>query len=320
LGTERIIGTVDETGAFYLVHSQAVYLHDAETYFVEKLDLEKKVAFVQKRNLDYYTQAVSESNIVIDEEDTERPLNEGRLGLGEVTVTTMLPMFKKIKFASRDSIGFGKLDLPPQQLNTRAVWLIPPAETVKRVTGFGRTPVDGLVGIANVLVDIARLHIMCDPSDIGTVVDSTNRGSPTLFVYDRYEGGMGFAQRAYRVFEAILEDTLALVRQCDCDDGCPSCVGAPVPDYAQTSIDSGTHDVLPDKEAALVMLHDILDKEPYIPAKPPRPPGAEPGVARPNAPMDDLPAKDEEDDPVDVTPLPDHLAKLIRQRIKRLKD
>ena len=35
-------------------------------------------------------------------------------------------MFKKIRFHSRDSLGFEKLELPPQLLETVALWLAPP--------------------------------------------------------------------------------------------------------------------------------------------------------------------------------------------------
>jgi len=49
-GGAKVIGTIDETSAFQQVHPQAIYLHEAETYFVNKLDTDKKVAFVEPTN------------------------------------------------------------------------------------------------------------------------------------------------------------------------------------------------------------------------------------------------------------------------------
>lgn len=117
---------------------------------------------------------------------------------------------------------------------------------------------------------------MCDPRDIGAVVDSMNTGSPTLFVYDRYPGGIGFAEKTYRVLEDVLEACLQLVLACECEDGCPSCVGAPVPPFVQNDPDLSPRGRIPDKEAALILLHSLLGKEPYIPkpVKVPRYPSA----------------------------------------------
>lgn len=313
-GTQRIIGTIDEESAFLQVHREAVYLHGGETYFVEDLDIVKKVAFVQKKDLDYFTQAVPESNIVIDEVETERGLKKSTLGLGSVTVTSLIPLFKKIKFGSRESIGFGRIDLPPQKLETHAVWLVPPAKAVERLMQFGRTPVDALAGIANVFTDIARLHIMSDPSDMGTVVDASNFGSSTLFVYDRHQGGMGFAQRAFKVCERILEDVLVVIRSCSCEEGCPSCVGAPLPHASQTSMDGGTLGVIPDKEAALVMLHGILEKEPYTPKHPRKFP---PSLGPPRK-EDESPGSEDNDIHKPAEALPFHLEQQIRSRLSEL--
>ena len=120
----RVIGTMDEVSALAQLHTHAVYLHGAETYFVETLDLDKKIAFVAKRDLDYYTQSIQTSKIRIDETEEEKPWRGCTIGFGDVTVTTTIPMFKKIKFHSRDSLGYEQLELPPQSLETVSLWLV----------------------------------------------------------------------------------------------------------------------------------------------------------------------------------------------------
>jgi ATP-dependent helicase YprA (DUF1998 family) len=120
-------------------------------------------------------------------------------------------------------------------------------------------------GIANVLPDVVSLFAMCDPLDLGTAVDSKNVGVPAVFLYDKYPGGLGFAQKTYGMIGEVLEAALDLIRACPCEDGCPSCVGAPLPPHMQTDPDAMGKGRIPDKDSALILLHAILGKPDYIP-------------------------------------------------------
>lgn len=257
----RVIGTMDEVSALAQLHTHAVYLHNAETYFVEALDFDKKIAFVTRRDLDYYTQSIQMSKIKIDETEEEVDWRNAKIGFGDVTVTTTIPMFKKIKFHSRDSLGFEKLEMPPQSLETVSLWLVPPQSAVEAVRQTGRVFAEGLVGIANAMVECAPLYVMCDVQDIGVVVDASNLYKDALFLYDRYPGGMGYAQRCVDAMEELIQAVYTVIRDCACEDGCPSCVGSPMPAFAMTDLDSGARGRIPDKECALVILKAMLGFE-----------------------------------------------------------
>ena len=110
----RVIGTIDEASAYQQVHSQAIYLHEAETYFVRDLDTEKKIAFVEKTNVDYYTQSITEVQVKVDREEKRKDWRVSAVSFGDVSVTSLTFMFRKIKFGSRDSIGYGRCELPLQ--------------------------------------------------------------------------------------------------------------------------------------------------------------------------------------------------------------
>ncbi|MBN2450114.1 MAG: DEAD/DEAH box helicase [Lentisphaeria bacterium] len=255
---ERVIGTLDEISALSQLHTHAVYLHGAETYFVDRLDLEQKIAFVVRRDLDYYTQSVQTSTIGIEETELDEEYRGGRLGYGDVTVTTTIPMFKKIRFHSRDSLGFEQLELPPQILETVAIWFVPPESLAQRLRAEGCLLGEALIGIANVFVEVAPLYVLCDTQDIGAVVDSHNLGREALFVHDRYPGGMGFARRCLDPFDAMLRTVAEVIRACGCADGCPSCVGSAVPPSAMTDLDSAVRGRIPDKRAARLLLDGLL--------------------------------------------------------------
>ena len=255
---ERVIGTMDEITALGQLHDHAVYLHEAETYFVDTLDLEKKIAFVKRQDLDYYTQSIASSKIKIDEAVEEDTWRGATLAFGDVSVTTSIPMFKKVRFHSRDSIGFEKLDLPPQILETVAFWLAPCDDVMAKAAAAGSTPAEGLIGIANVLAEVCPLFVMCDTQDVGTVVDAGNLGRDALFFYDRYPGGMGYAERCAERLEPIMQAVAAVLRECACESGCPSCVGAPVPAFALGDADGGTRGRIPDKKAARLIVEALL--------------------------------------------------------------
>ncbi|MHB0871429.1 MAG: Zn-binding domain-containing protein, partial [Chloroflexota bacterium] len=85
----------------------------------------------------------------------------------------------------------------------------------------------GLLGMANALGIVATVALMCDRRDLRTAAEvcSPHTGVPTVFLYESYPGGVGFAQKLYRMHRTLLEEALRLVASCDCERGCPSCVG-----------------------------------------------------------------------------------------------
>lgn len=267
-GRNRVLGTVDEGSAFWQVHPEAVYMHEGETYFVDKLDLSERAAYVHKADLDYYTQAVSDSRVDAAEADLEKTWRCAEVCFGPCSVLDKLTMFKKIKFGGRDSLGFGQVNLPHTTLRTTGLWLRPHLDALQKVVRWGRVPADGLQGIANVLTSTVSLHAMCDPLDLGTVVDMRASTGPVLYLYDKYPGGLGYAQRAWHLIEEVMRDALALIRRCECEGGCPSCVGSPLLPQYQQDPDAEMKGRIPDKDAALILLHALLEEPDYEPKFP----------------------------------------------------
>ncbi len=160
---------------------------------------------------------------------------------------------------------------------------------------------------------------MCDPMDLGTVVDSKNVGVPAVFLYDKYPGGLGFAQKSYHMIERILDAACDLIHACPCEDGCPSCVGAPLPPQMQQDPDAMGKGRIPDKEAALVMLHALLGKPDYLP-KGPVDDARRARVEAERAKVTRQHALRAEEDPAPlppriVTPLPADIAERLRRRL-----
>jgi len=258
---ERVIGNVDAISAPELVYPQGIYIHDGATYQVRELDFEGKVAYVERKEVDYYTQPILESSIRVKNEKKDTARGDLLVFFGDATVSWKTTSFKKIKFYSLDSIGYGSVDIPTQHLETVALWMYPDAEVVTLIKKRGMNPVEGLVGLKNVLINILPLFVMCDRQDIGGLVESSNVGKPAIFLYDRYKGGLGFCEKAYDLLPRVIEGVLEVIEDCPCESGCPSCVGLPVlrPPQHQDP-DPGHGYPIPDKETARLLVRSILER------------------------------------------------------------
>jgi DEAD/DEAH box helicase domain-containing protein len=106
------------------------------------------------------------------------------------------------------------------------------------------------------------MFLMCDARDVGAVTDSSQLGREALFVHDRYPGGMGYARGLMDRMEEILGAAVAVVRECACESGCPSCVGSADPSFAATDLDSAVRGRIPDKSAARFLLDGFLRDRP----------------------------------------------------------
>lgn len=224
----HVIANVDSISAPELVYPEAVYLHNGETFLVRELDLVGKVAYVERRETDYYTQAVLESSVLVTKERTTSPAIRGALlAYGEIDVSWQTVAFKKIKFGTRENIGLGPVDIPSQNLSTTALWLAPDDAIRAALKQSGWKTSEGVCGLRNLAVVALPLVAMCDSRDLGGVVDSKNLGRSAMILYDRYPGGLGYCQKAFDHFAQLLAICHQMVSECPCDEGCPSCVGLP---------------------------------------------------------------------------------------------
>jgi DEAD/DEAH box helicase domain-containing protein len=302
----KTIGEVDLASAYWMVHPEAIYLHESQSYLVESLDLESKIARLNPTQVDYITEPRSESTVQLLGRLDEAKTNGGTKYQGEIAVTTQVIGFRKRRWTTHENLGDGTVSLPTTELHTTAYWVSLDEETVSRLRDQGLwsndpndygpnwpqqrdlarardhyqcvncgTPENGrahpvhhkvpfrefpsylpanvlenlatlcpachriaeaavrlrsgLAGVANVVAHIAPLFLMCDGRDIGIHSDPQSplsNGNPTVAVYDQIPAGIGFSERLFQVHEDLVNRARDLVKECECLDGCPSCVGA----------------------------------------------------------------------------------------------
>ncbi len=224
-GNEKVIGEVDYFSAPLLIHEEAIYLHRARHYFVERLMWDKRRAEVVEVKDDYYTDAHQKIHIAILHKDKEEVGGGYKRTWGELTVIAKAHLYKKIKISTNENLGWGQIHTPEIEMHTQGAWLefsetISPALTIANKGGL-------MIRFAYLLHQIAPLIALCDQSDI-TIMGlyrDPQFSDFAVVAYDHYPGGVGLSYKLLQSLNAWLEKAEQVVRECRCSNGCPSCIG-----------------------------------------------------------------------------------------------
>ena len=262
-GSHRVIAEVDWDSAFTAVHDEAIYMVESQQYHVDKLDLDRKKAYVRKVDVDYYTDAMTYNHVrVIDNFKSKRD-REIIVEHGEVQVVRKVIGYKKIKFYTAENVGYGDVVLPEKDMHTTSYWFTIPKAFLERLPYTRAEIIDGLSGLAYSLHHLAAMHLMADIRDLDRCIGDKSgewfvrygaggrritKGEPngagglqnaipsvkdvqmdafdpTLFIYDAYPGGIGFSDQLFALHDRLLDSARHLIAGCHCESGCPSCVG-----------------------------------------------------------------------------------------------
>ncbi|HEY9088580.1 MAG TPA: Zn-binding domain-containing protein, partial [Anaerolineaceae bacterium] len=299
------IGTVDQESAYWLVHPQAIYLHEGQTFEVESLDLETNIARLKPVESDFYTEPQREVTVDKIQTIAEEPVCGAKKSWGDILVTTQTTGYRRIRWFTHEVLGAGPVDLPPTQLRTTGYWLTISSDTIEKLraenawnsdpNNYGpnwvvqrirarerdnftcqlcgtpeagrshhvhhKTPFrqftsylaanqlenlitlcpschrrvetavrirTGLSGLSYTLNNLAPLFLMCDGEDLGGHAEmecAFEEGAPAVIIYDRVPAGIGLSENLYRIHAELIARAYELVSECDCKEGCPSCVG-----------------------------------------------------------------------------------------------
>ena len=227
--TGRLLGTAGAGQAAASVHPGAVYLHQGDSYVVDSLDFDDGMAFVHAEDPGYATFARELTDIAITGLGQRRAFGQVTLGLVPVSVTNQIVGYLRRRL-NGEVIDFVELALPRQTLETMAVMYTITPEALDD-NGIDPLAVPGSLHAAeHAAIGLLPLVASCDRGDIGglsTAVGPESEGLPSVFVYDGYPGGAGFAEQGFRRATTWLGATLAAIEACECPSGCPSCVQSP---------------------------------------------------------------------------------------------
>ncbi|PSK99415.1 DEAD/DEAH box helicase domain-containing protein [Murinocardiopsis flavida] len=251
-GSGQLLGTIDDAAAHGAVHEGAVYLHQGQTYVVDRLDLDDEVALVHAEDPPYSTWSREVTEI-----EVRSALREEEWGaaatvhFGEVRVTRQVVGYLKRDVRTGAVLGEQPLDLPERTLHTRAVWWTLSPDAEKRLLADAVELRGAAHAAEHAAIGLLPLFATCDRWDIGGVSTAlhADTGRLTVFVYDGHEGGAGFAERGFAAAREWLAATREAIANCECRDGCPSCIQSP-------KCGSGNDPL--DKDGALRLLGEVL--------------------------------------------------------------
>lgn len=257
-GRHRVIAEVDWDGAFTSVHTDAIYMVESQQYHVDRLDLERKKAYVRKVDVDYYTDAMTYTHVRVIDAFEQKRHRDAIVEHGEVQVVRKVVGYKKIKFYTLENLGFGDVNLPEKDMHTSSYWFTIPKDILMQLR-FSQTEIlDGLAGLGYSLHHLAAMLLMADLYDLDRAIGDksgewfvrhgplartimalppggdpsmlkapamVDAFDPTLFIFDAYPGGIGFSELLFKEHERLLLSAQQLLCRCSCTHGCPSCVG-----------------------------------------------------------------------------------------------
>jgi DEAD/DEAH box helicase domain-containing protein len=244
----NLLETLALTKAYEEVHAGAVLLHQGETYLSEELDLNNLTAKVRREDVSYYTEAKKTVDVAIKNKLEEKQIGV-TVGLGELSTTEM---YHEYVVKTYDEVVDRKpLYLPPLSFSTVGMWFIIPEQIKKEIEDKGLDFDGGIHAVEHAMIAMSPIFAMCDRWDIGGLSTPLHpdAGCPTIFIYDGFEGGIGISESLYARVSDLWEKTLELVKNCECQDGCPSCIYSPK---------CGNENEPLDKKAAIIILQKLL--------------------------------------------------------------
>lgn len=118
----EVIGEVDRDTAPVMVYEGAVYLHEGAQYLIERLDWEQGLAVAKQTAVDYYTDASGTTSVKVEEEHESAVVGDGVKATGRLLVTSQVTGYRVIKRYTHETLGYGRVDLPPQTFETTGMW------------------------------------------------------------------------------------------------------------------------------------------------------------------------------------------------------
>ncbi len=249
----RVIGSIDGNRVYAEGHPGAIYLHRAVQYQVTRLDLARKNLMAKPVTVNYYTMPRREKETEILSIRRSKPVKNFVARLGELKVTERVIGYEKRRVSSGERLSVHELDLPPYTFETVGLWIeiddfIRRAVEARRLNFMG-----GIHAVEHAAIALFPLFALCERDDVGGISIPLHPqvGKAAVFIYDGYPGGVGLSERSHGSIEDLLDKTLELILECDCENGCPSCIHSPK---------CGNGNVPLDKEAAAMVLSMLLDK------------------------------------------------------------
>lgn len=228
-GEGEPIGTIDAFRAWKETHPGAVYLHNGQSYLIESLDSGAKRLKAIKARLNWFTRIRGHKNTDILKLEESVALGNCVLCRGRLRVSEFLTGYEKRSSKNQELLGIVPLDAPPRIFETDGLWIVVPDEIRKILEKEFLHFMGAIHAVEHAAIGLLPLEIMADRNDFGGISQPLHPqlGMAAVFIYDAVPGGAGLSKAAFSDMRKVLAATLDAIRNCGCEDGCPSCIHSP---------------------------------------------------------------------------------------------
>jgi DEAD/DEAH box helicase domain-containing protein len=250
----RLMEELEETTAPLRVYSGAIYLHQGESYLITHLDLDMGIAYASPVDVDYYTEPREVNEVNIQQTWQRKKMPVSNACFGKLGVTQQVIGYRRLQQFSDTVLSMEPLDMPQQAFSTMGLWFDVPPDIVREVERRGLDLAGGLHAVEHAAIGILPLFAMCDRLDIGGLSTPlhADTGCAQVFIYDALPGGVGITEKGFGLLLELWKATLTAIRECPCQEGCPSCIQSPK---------CGNNNEPLDKGAAILILQLLLGKQ-----------------------------------------------------------
>jgi len=178
--------------------------------------------------------------------------------------------YEKRALPGQGLIGVFDLDLPPQVFETIGFWIEIEPVMKRFIEGKGLHFMGGIHAIEHAAIGIFPLFALCDRNDVGGICypHHPQVGKSAIFIYDAYPGGVGLAQRGFDAILELLEKTWEIIKECPCEEGCPSCIHSPKCGSGNKPLDKGAAQLILEGLLGHIPLSDMSAEDDQVPVEP----------------------------------------------------
>lgn len=242
-GSVTTIDHIDKNRAYRDFHPGAIYLHKGQQHEIAAFNETKHQPeiILEPTSVDYYTQTNRQVEIRDTHEERSTFPDSFRLVWGRGTVNEYYTSYLEHQIFGEGVSGPYPTGLDqPIELNTKLVWIeIPdefgeatreqyPMAYDEEAEGEAQDPfLGGVHAGEHALIHMAPTELMIDSRDLGglSIDRHPETGTPTLFIYDSAEGGLGSSRAIYERIVPLVRRTRDLIEACSCGvRGCHGCV------------------------------------------------------------------------------------------------
>lgn len=250
----RHIGDLDGRRIYREAFIGAIYLHMGKQYRVLNLDLERNEAVCREVDVNYYTNALSNENVEIIGMPLKSSIplyRDVEMYHGKLRITYQVVGYDKKNIFDGTKISRHAVEMPEYIFDTEGIWMVIHKNLANKIIDKGYDLPGTLHAAEHVTIACMPLFALCDKGDIGGYSYATYPESklPAIFIYDGYEGGVGLTKRVLDVPVEWVRSAIEIIQNCDCEEGCPSCV--------QDSQCGSANQPL-DKEGAIYFLKSLI--------------------------------------------------------------